>query len=105
MVTSSNVQEAILVGCDPNPEKIYKLRWSNGITLEWELMKQKLQYPRSNVVAMFIPDALTHCRTTPSTTSTTLQTTPTTVTPIILNTTTTLITTSTTTTPPITDSK
>ena len=62
MVSSSNGREAILVGCEENPEKIYKLRWSNGTTLEWVLMKQKLKYPRSNVVAMLIPDALTHCK-------------------------------------------
>ena len=62
MVSSSNGREAILVGCEENPEKIYKLRWSNGTTLEWVLMKQKLKYPRSNVVAILIPDALTHCR-------------------------------------------
>ena len=61
MVSSSNGQEAILVGCAENPEKIYKLRWSNGTTLEWVLMKQKLKYPRSNAVAMLIPDVLTHC--------------------------------------------
>ena len=62
MVSSANGQEAILVGCDENPEKIYKLRWSNATTLEWVLMKQKLKYPRSNAVAMLIPDALTHCK-------------------------------------------
>ena len=63
MVSSSNGQEAILVGCEENPEKIYKLRWStNGTTLEWVLMKQKLKYPRSNAVAMLISDALTHCK-------------------------------------------
>ena len=62
MVSSSNGREAILVGCDENSEKIYKLRWSNETTLEWVLMKQMLKYPRSNAVAMLIPDALTHCR-------------------------------------------
>ena len=65
MVSSSNGREAILVGCDENPEKIFKLRWSNGTTLEWDLMKQKLKYPRSNAVAMLIPDGLlTHCNDT-----------------------------------------
>ena len=56
-----NGQEAILVGCKESPEKIYKLKWNNKATLEWVLMKQKLKYPRSNVVAMLIPDALTRC--------------------------------------------
>ena len=56
MVSSSNSREAFLVGCAENPEKIYKLRWNNGETLEWVLMKQKLKYPRSNAVAMLIPD-------------------------------------------------
>ena len=62
MVSSSNGREAILVGCQENPEKIYKLRWSNGTTLEWIVMNQHLNYPRSNGVAMLIPDELTHCR-------------------------------------------
>ena len=61
MVSSSNGREAILVGCEENPEKIYKLRWSNGTTLEWVLMKQKLKYPKNQAVAMLIPDALTQC--------------------------------------------
>ena len=62
MVSSSNGQEAFLVGCKENPERIYKLRWSNdGTTLEWVLMGQTLKYPRSNAVAMLIPDVLTLC--------------------------------------------
>ena len=61
MVSSSNGQEAILVGCAENPERLYKLRWSNETSLEWVLMKQMLKYPRSNAVAMLIPDALTQC--------------------------------------------
>ena len=62
MVSSSNGKEAILVGCEENPEKIYKLRWSIQANLEWVLMKQELKYPRSNAVAMLISDALTHCK-------------------------------------------
>ena len=87
MVSSSNGREAILVGCEENPERIYKLRWNNGTTLEWVLMRQKLKYPRSNAVAMLIPDVLTYCNTTivtPTTTtatSTTSLTTSTTKTP------------------------
>ena len=61
MVSSSNGQEAILVGCAENPERLYKLRWSNETSLEWVLMKQMLKYPRSNAVAMLIPNALTQC--------------------------------------------
>ena len=61
MVTSSNGKEVILVGCTENPEKIYKLRWSNETTMEWVLMRQKLKYPRTNAVAMLIPNALTQC--------------------------------------------
>ena len=86
MVSSSNGQDAILVGCKENPEKIYKLQW-NKATLEWVLMKQKLKFPRSNAVAMLIPDVLTYCNTTivtPTTTtatSTTSLTTSTTKTP------------------------
>ena len=62
MVSSSNGREAILIGCRENPEKIYKLRWSNGTNMEWMLMKQKLNYPRSNAVAMLISDKQTHCK-------------------------------------------
>ena len=61
MVSSSNGQEAILVGCAENPERLYQLRWSNETSLEWVLMKQMLKYPRSNAVAMLIPNALTQC--------------------------------------------
>ena len=64
IVGSSNSQEAFLLGCNENSEKIYKLRWSNKTSLEWVLMKQKLKFPRSNAVAMLIPDVLTHCATT-----------------------------------------
>ena len=86
MVSSSNGQEAILVGCAENPEKIYKLRWCNATNLEWVLMWQKLKYPRSNAVAILIPYALTHCKI-PLVTTTTLKTTEIT-TPITLRTTT-----------------
>ena len=62
MVSSSNGREVILVGCQQNPEKIFRTKWTNGTTLEWVLMKQELKYPRSNAVAMLIPDTLlTHC--------------------------------------------
>ena len=65
LVSSSNGQEAFLVGCKENPGRIYKLRWSNGTTMEWVLMRQKLKYPRSNAVAMLIPDAqMTRCKLT-----------------------------------------
>ena len=63
LVSSSNGQEAFLVGCAENPEKIYTLRWSSTLSLEWVLMTQKLKYPRSNTVAMLIPNALlTNCK-------------------------------------------
>ena len=62
MVSSSNGREAILVGCAENPERIYRLRWSSTTSLEWVLMEQKLKYPRSNAVALLIPDTLTHCK-------------------------------------------
>ena len=81
MVSSSNGKEAILVGCKENPEKIYRLRWSNETILEWILMRQKLKYPRSNGVVMLIPDTLTYCRTTIVTTVTLQTTTITTTTP------------------------
>ena len=105
MVSSWNGRESILVGCAENPEKIFKLRWRNGTTLEWVLMNQKSKYPRSNAVAMLIPDArLTSCKIIRNTGTTTLHTTTTTVTPITLITTTTATTTTTTstTTTPIT---
>ena len=62
MVRSSNGREAILVGCEINPEKIFKLRWNNEFSLEWVLMKQELKYPKTGTIAMLIPDELTNCR-------------------------------------------
>ena len=58
MVSSSNGQEAFLVGCEEDSEKIYKLRWRNTTSLEWVLMTQKLKFPRSNAVAMLIPHTI-----------------------------------------------
>ena len=62
MVRSSNGREAILVGCEQNPEKIFKLRWENESSLEWVLMKQELKYPKTGTIAMLIPDELTNCK-------------------------------------------
>ena len=62
MVSSANGREAILVGCDENPEKIFKLRWENESSLEWVLMKQELKYPKTGTIAMLIPDELTNCK-------------------------------------------
>ena len=62
MVRSSNGREAILVGCEVSPEKIFKLKWKNESSLEWVLMNQKLKYPKTGSIAMLIPDEMTNCR-------------------------------------------
>ena len=62
MVTAPNGDGVLLVGCNENNEKIYKMSWStNGEFLEWTTMKQTLKYPRELLVAMLIPDELTNC--------------------------------------------
>ena len=62
MVTAPNGDGVLLVGCNENKEKIYKMSWStNGEFLEWATMKQTLKYPRELLVAMLIPDELTNC--------------------------------------------
>ena len=61
MVTSPDGQGIILVGCSESNEAIYELKNNETGNLEWKLMTQKLQHPRSVTVAMLIPDELTNC--------------------------------------------
>ena len=62
MITAPNGDGIILIGCDTNKEKIYKMSWNtNGEFLEWTTMKQTLKYPRELSVAMLIPYELTNC--------------------------------------------
>ena len=57
-----NGQEAILLGCYSNWEKLYKLFW-NGENLAWTTMTQTLKYPRShNPIAMLLPDEMNPCK-------------------------------------------
>ena len=64
MVTSPSSNEAILFGCkdenDKINDKIYKLFWQ-GEHLQWLTLPQKLKYPRTSAVAMWIHDSLTSC--------------------------------------------
>ena len=56
----SQGQKVLVTGCDENPEKIYEL---SGMSdhLEWRTLTNNFQHPRSNTVAMVIPDEFTHC--------------------------------------------
>ena len=69
MVKSPDGKNAILIGCYecegcdvPISDKIFELK-EIGENLVWEEMKQKIQHPRTNAVAMLIPDELTNCTT------------------------------------------
>ena len=62
MVSMPNGQEAILLGCYDNQEKIYKLFW-NEDNLDWTTMTQTLKYPRYyNPIAMLLPDEMNTCK-------------------------------------------
>ena len=56
--------EAILFGCSDENDKIsdniYKLIWQ-GEHLQWLTLPQKLKYPRTHAVAMWIPNSFTSC--------------------------------------------
>ena len=64
MITSTSNNEAILVGCkdenDVQAGKTYKLTWQ-GEHLQWLTLPQKLKYPRTRTVAMWIPNSFTSC--------------------------------------------
>ena len=60
--------EALLVGCNDVhgffDNAIYNLTWENwghGDQFHWEIMPQKLEYARSQAVAMMIPRSMTDC--------------------------------------------
>ena len=61
MVTSPNGNGIILLGCYEKRDAIYELSNSTNGTFQWLEMTQKLQYPRTETVAMLIPDNLTNC--------------------------------------------
>ena len=62
MVPMPNGQEAILLGCSANQEKIYKLFWNEG-NLAWTTMTKTLKYPRSSApIAMLLPDEMNTCK-------------------------------------------
>ena len=57
-----NGQEAILLGCQHNQERLYKVYWNKG-NLEWTIMTQTMKYPRTDwPIAMFIPDEINTCK-------------------------------------------
>ena len=49
------------MGCNENPEKIYELSVGDLDQLEWKTLDKELKYPRSNLVAMMVPDEFTNC--------------------------------------------
>ena len=62
MVTSDNGNSVILLGCYEDRESIYKMKASTTAgALIWEKMPQKLQFPRTETVAMLVPDKLVKC--------------------------------------------
>ena len=63
LVTSPNHDGVILVGCGDQTntgtlatDSIYKLSFDLNGQLQWETMKQKLEFARYGAVAMFVPD-------------------------------------------------
>ena len=63
MLTSPNHDGVILVGCGDQTntrtlatDSIYKLSFDLNGQLQWETMKQKLEFARYGAVAMFVPD-------------------------------------------------
>ena len=57
-----NGQEAILLGCQNNQERLYKVYWNKG-NLVWTIMTQTMKYPRTDwPIAMFIPDEINTCK-------------------------------------------
>ena len=63
MFTLDNGHEAILTGCnrfDTPIGEIFKLTWE-GDRLQWETLPHKLKYPRTQTVAMMIPNSMTNC--------------------------------------------
>ena len=60
VITSPGGQGVILLGCYEKRDAIYELSIKNE-TFQWTEMKQKLQYPRTETITMFIPDEMTKC--------------------------------------------
>ena len=62
MVTIDNGNSVILLGCYEDRESIYKMKASAADgSLIWEKLPQKLQFPRTETVAMLVPDTLVKC--------------------------------------------
>ena len=59
IVTAPDGKGVILLGCEENPEVLYKM----DENLTWTKMIQKLNYPRTSLISMLIPDELTVCNT------------------------------------------
>ena len=59
-VTLSSGTEVLLVGCEHNTEKIFRLTWYEE-NLKREKLPQELNHPRTAAVAMLIPDSKTVC--------------------------------------------
>ena len=67
MVTLPHGTEVVYVGCndgDDTTADIFKLIWQ-GKHLQWVILPQKMKYPRKDAIAMFVPDSITNCRSTP----------------------------------------
>ena len=62
MVTSPTEDGVILLGCEQNPEAIYKMAPDSNGALVWTKMKQKLKYPRSGPIVVSISDNQVTCQ-------------------------------------------
>ena len=63
MVSSPNGQGVIILGCreQDHSQSFYQLYKDRSGMLSWRKMIQKLKYPRSDTVAMLVPDEIVSC--------------------------------------------
>ena len=63
MVSSPNGQGVIVLGCREHSQSLYQLyKDERSGMLSWRKMIQKLKYPRSDTVAMLVPDEIVTCK-------------------------------------------
>ena len=61
MVLSPNGEGVIVLGCREHSQSFYQLYKDRSGMLSWRKMIQKLKYPRSDTVAMLVPDEIVSC--------------------------------------------
>ena len=60
--TSPTEDGVILLGCEQNPEAIYKMALDSNGAFVWTKMKQKLKYPRYRAIVAPIDDNQVTCQ-------------------------------------------